>query len=96
MGSDPTGTAAQAVRRAMEHIREGYEWVIDIDLRKFFDTVNHGFPSSTPIQKDKDGRVISLIHKNSFERRLARKGKLGKRIDSAVHKGVLYLPCVRT
>ena len=52
-GFRPNRDCRQAVRRAMEHIREGYEWVIDIDLRKFFDTVNHDFPSSTPIQKDK-------------------------------------------
>ncbi len=40
MGSGPNRDCRQAVRRAMEHIREGYEWVIDIDLTyvKFFDT----------------------------------------------------------
>jgi RNA-directed DNA polymerase len=32
--------AQQAVLKAQEYIREGYEWVVDIDLEKFFDKVN--------------------------------------------------------
>ena len=40
-GFRPGRDCRQAVRQAMEYIKEGYEWVVDLDLRKFFDTVNH-------------------------------------------------------
>ena len=64
MGSDPTGTAGKAVRRAMEHIREGYEWVIDIDLRKVL-LIRLTMISLVQLlsRRIRDGRVISLIHK---------------------------------
>ena len=76
-GFRPNRDCRQAVRRAMEHIREGYEWVIDIDLRKFFDTVNHDFLVQLLSRRIKDGRVISLIHK-FLRAPISEEGKVGK------------------
>jgi RNA-directed DNA polymerase len=40
-GFRPGRSAHQAVARAQEYIAAGYGWVVDIDLEKFFDRVNH-------------------------------------------------------
>ena len=42
---------------------QGYRWAVDMDLAKFFDTVNHSRLIRKLSLKIKDGRVISLIHK---------------------------------
>ena len=55
--------ARDAVRRVCEYAEQGYVWVIDLDLAKFFDTVNHSKLLQVLSESIKDGRVISLIHK---------------------------------
>jgi len=40
-GFRPGRSAHQAVARAQQHIAAGYRWVVDLDLEKFFDRVNH-------------------------------------------------------
>ena len=40
-GFRPGRSAHQAVQKSQEYIQEGYDWVVDIDLEKFFDRVNH-------------------------------------------------------
>jgi len=40
-GFRPGRSAHQAILRAVEYIKEGKEWVVDIDLEKFFDRINH-------------------------------------------------------
>ncbi len=40
-GFRPGKSAQQAVLKAVEYMNEGYNWVVDLDLEKFFDTVNH-------------------------------------------------------
>ena len=40
-GFRPQKSAQQAVLKAVEYMNEGYNWIVDIDLEKFFDTVNH-------------------------------------------------------
>lgn len=66
-GFRPNRDCRQAVRRAMMHIKDGCMWVIDLDLRKFFNTVNHSRLIQLLSKKIKDGRVISLIHKERPE-----------------------------
>jgi RNA-directed DNA polymerase len=53
--------AHQAVRKAQEHQRAGKRWVVDIDLKQFFDEVNHDILMSRVGRKVKDPRVLKLI-----------------------------------
>ena len=62
-GFRPNRGARDAVRRVCEYADQGYVWVIDLDLAKFFDTVNHSKLLQVLSESIKDGRVISLIHK---------------------------------
>ena len=52
-----------ALENCLNYIREGYKWVVDMDLEKFFDTVNQSKVLQLLSDTIKDGRVISLIHK---------------------------------
>jgi len=40
-GFRPNRDCHTAVRQALEYLNEGYEWVVDLDIEKYFDTVNH-------------------------------------------------------
>ena len=62
-GFRPRRSAHQALRKCQEFIDEGYIYAIDMDLEKFFDTVNHSKLVEVLSRTIKDGRVISLIHK---------------------------------
>lgn len=56
-------SAHQALQKCKSYINEGYKYAIDIDLEKFFDTVNHSKLIQIISETVKDGRVVSLIHK---------------------------------
>ena len=56
-------SAHQALKRAQEIINDGYKYCIDLDLEKFFDTVNQSKLVQLLSDTIKDGRVVSLIHK---------------------------------
>lgn len=62
-GFRPRRSAHQALQKAQRIINEGYRYCIDLDLEKFFDTVNHSKLIQLLGETIKDGRVISLIHK---------------------------------
>ena len=62
-GFRPRRSAQQAVLRAQEIINEGYGYCVDLDLEKFFDTVNHSKLIQILSETIKDGMVVSLIHK---------------------------------
>ena len=62
-GFRPGRNAHQALRRAQEIINDGYKYCIDLDLEKFFDTVNQSKLVQLLSDTIKDGRVVSLIHK---------------------------------
>lgn len=51
----------QAIIRALELINDGYSWIVDIDLERFFDTVNHDRLTNIISRTIKDGNLISLI-----------------------------------
>ena len=53
----------QAVIRALEYLNNGYEWIVDIDLEKFFDTVNQDKLITIIGRTITDGDVVSLIRK---------------------------------
>lgn len=62
-GFRPGRNAKQAVIKCKEHIEAGYKWAVDIDLAKYFDTVNHDKLMRLLSQTISDGRVLSLIRK---------------------------------
>jgi group II intron reverse transcriptase/maturase len=62
-GFRPGRNAHQALQQAQSIINEGYGYAVDIDLEKFFDTVNQSRLIEILSRKIKDGRVLSLIHK---------------------------------
>ena len=62
-GYRPKRSAEQAVIKALEYLNDGYEWIVDIDLEKFFDTVNQDRLITIIGRTIKDGDVVSLIRK---------------------------------
>ena len=60
-GFRPRRSAHQAVSQAQTYLKTGYEWVVDIDLEKFFDQVNHDRLLSALSQRISDARVLQLI-----------------------------------
>jgi retron-type reverse transcriptase len=55
--------AWQAVQRAQSYIQSGRRWVVDLDLEKFFDRVNHDILMSRVARKVKDERILKLIRR---------------------------------
>jgi RNA-directed DNA polymerase len=60
-GFRPNRSAHQAVETAQRYIREGRRWVVDIDLEKFFDRVNHDRLMARVSTRVKDKRMLGLI-----------------------------------
>jgi RNA-directed DNA polymerase len=60
-GFRPGKSAQEAVRKAQEYIASGNTYVVDIDLEKFFDRVNHDRLMSRIAEKIKDKRLLKLI-----------------------------------
>jgi RNA-directed DNA polymerase len=54
-------SAHQAVCQAREYVAQGRRWVVDLDLEKFFDRVNHDILMSRVVRKIRDKRVLGLI-----------------------------------
>jgi len=62
-GFRPNRRAHQAVKLAKSYIEEGYRWVVDIDLEKFFDKVNHDRLMSKLGERIKDRSLLKLIRR---------------------------------
>jgi len=62
-GFRPKRSAHDAIRKSQSNIQEGYKYVVDMDLEKYFDTVNQSKLVEILSRTIRDGRVISLIHK---------------------------------
>jgi RNA-directed DNA polymerase len=60
-GFRPKRSAHQAVAQAQQYIAEGYRWVVDIDLEKFFDRVNHDKLMGEVAKRVSDKRVLKVI-----------------------------------
>lgn len=60
-GFRPGRSQHQAVARAQQHVAEGYEYVVDIDLEKFFDRVNHDMLMGRVAKRVSDKRLLKLI-----------------------------------
>jgi group II intron reverse transcriptase/maturase len=62
-GFRPRRNAHQALNKCKDYITDGYCYAVDMDLEKFFDTVNQSKLIEVLSRTVKDGRVVSLIHK---------------------------------
>ena len=74
-------SAGQAVQRAAGYIREGRRWVVDMDLEKFFDRVNHNVLMHRVARRVEDKRVLLLI------RRFLQAGMMDGGIETARTQG---------
>lgn len=77
-GFRPKKNAHQAVQQAQRYINEGYQDIVDIDLKSFFDEVNHGLLMELIYAKVKCPRVLVLIRR-FLRAPIQRNGKLEKR-----------------
>ena len=62
-GFRPKRSAAQAVKQARHYIQQGGRWVVDMDLEKFFDRVNHDILMSRLARKIQDKTLLILIRR---------------------------------
>jgi RNA-directed DNA polymerase len=60
-GFRPGRSAHDAVSQAQRYLEEGYAWVVDMDLEKFFDRVNHDVLMSRVARRVEDKRLLKLI-----------------------------------
>ncbi len=62
-GFRPKRSCEMAIIKSLEFLNDGYEWIVDIELERFFDTVHHDKLMRIISNTIKDGDVISLIRK---------------------------------
>ena len=62
-GYRPSRSAQQAVAAGRRHVKDGRRWVVDLDLEKFFDRVNHDVLMARVGRRVKDKRVLRLIRR---------------------------------
>ena len=60
-GFRPGRSCQQAIEEALIYLNEGYEWVIDLDIEKYFDTVNHDKLVSILRERINDAKTLRLI-----------------------------------
>ena len=87
-GFRPGRNAWQAVQQAQGYIKEGRRWVVDLDLEKFFDRVNHDILMSRLARKVKDERVLKLIRRY-LEARMMSDGIVNARTEGTPQGGPL-------
>lgn len=87
-GYRPGRSAHQAVQAARRHVAEGRRWVIDMDLEKFFDRVNHDIMMSRLARKIEDKRVLRLIRRY-LQAGLMEGGLISPRIEGTPQGGPL-------
>jgi RNA-directed DNA polymerase len=80
-GFRPKRSAHQAVRAAQQYIAAGYRWVVDLDLEKFFDRVNHDKLLAKIAERVNDKRMLRLI------RAFLRAGIMENGLVSSVDEG---------
>ena len=62
-GFRPGRNAHQAVKQSQRYLKKGYQWVVDMDLEKFFDRVSHDKLMSEVRKRVSDKRVCALIQR---------------------------------
>lgn len=87
-GFRPRRSAHMALKQSQKYINEGYKYVVDMDLEKFFDNVNHDLLMHLVSLKIKDKRVLKLIRKY-LNSGIMLKGMLVKTEEGAPQGGPL-------
>jgi RNA-directed DNA polymerase len=60
-GFRPGHSAHNAVMEAQQHIQEGFDWVVDVDLERFFDRVNHDVLMGRLARRIEDKRMLRIL-----------------------------------
>lgn len=84
-GFRPGRSAHQAVAKAQEYIAAGYGWVVDLDLEKFFDRVNHDQLMAKIAKRVSDKQLLKLIR--AFLRAGVMEGGLVSPVDEGTPQG---------
>ena len=84
-GFRPGRSAHQAVEQAQQYIAEGSRWVVDLDLEKFFDQVNHDKLMGRIAKRVSDKRLLKLIR--AFLRAGVMEGGLVSPVDEGTPQG---------
>ncbi len=84
-GFRPGRSAHQAVTKAQQYIAEGYRWVVDLDLEKFFDRVNHDKLMGKIAKRINDQQLLKLIR--AFLRAGVMEGGLVSPVDEGTPQG---------
>jgi RNA-directed DNA polymerase len=84
-GFRPGRSAHQAVAQAQQYMAEGYRWVVDLDLEKFFDRVNHDKLMAKIAERVGDWRMLKLIR--GFLRAGVMEGGLVSPVDEGTPQG---------
>jgi RNA-directed DNA polymerase len=87
-GFRPGRSAHQAILKAQGYIVSGKEWVVDIDLEKFFDRVNHDILMSKVARKIKDKRLLLLIRR-FLQAGIMAEGIVSQRVEGTPQGGPL-------
>lgn len=81
-GFRPGRNCQQAVQKALEYLNDGYEWVIDLDIEKYFDTVNQDKLISILRERINDAKTLRLI------RQFLRAGVMEDGLTSPTEEGL--------
>lgn len=87
-GFRPNRSCHQAINQALDYLNAGYEWVVDFDIEKYFDTVNHEKLISILREQVNDSTTLHLIR--SFLKSGVMEGGLVSATTEEVPKVVAY------
>lgn len=87
-GFRPNRSCHQAINQALDYLNAGYEWVVDFDIEKYFDTVNHDKLISILREQVNDSATLHLI------RSFLKSGVMEGGLVSATTEGVPQGGCI--